>query len=286
MELKSVACPSCGAPLDVPPNVNTLTCMYCGKRLTVDRGQSHLALKTVEEVSKKFEDVGDRTQQAIREGTYATQAELKRLQLSQDLSAAQMQLSSTQAEIRSLERQKQNRRTKEQLRELRQQEQSSIQRIKNLQAALASTPGSGGTGAAAGVTTVAGYGPKDWTVALALCALLGWLGAHRFYTGHTLIGVLQLVTVGGAGIWWLIDLVMIISGKYKDSKGYPLGNRNPAMGSSFGWALGAFFVVIFLGSIMVGGLASDGGSAVVLLALVVGATVFFFKYRRARRAEG
>ena len=64
--------------------------------------------------------------------------------------------------------------------------------------------------------------PKDWLTTLLLCIFLGWLGVHRFYTGHIVIGVIQLLTVGGCGIWALIDLIMIITDSYRDSNGRPL----------------------------------------------------------------
>ena len=51
----------------------------------------------------------------------------------------------------------------------------------------------------------------DWT-AFNLCLYGGYLGLHRFYMGHNGIAVLQLVTVGGAGIWWIIDLIKIVKG--------------------------------------------------------------------------
>jgi hypothetical protein len=63
---------------------------------------------------------------------------------------------------------------------------------------------------------------KDWLTALLLCIFLGGLGIHRFYTGHTVIGIIQLVTFGGCFIWTLIDLIMIATGSFKDSKGNPL----------------------------------------------------------------
>jgi TM2 domain-containing membrane protein YozV len=63
---------------------------------------------------------------------------------------------------------------------------------------------------------------KDWLTTLILCIFLGVFGVHRFYTGHIAIGVIQLLTLGGCGIWWLIDLIMIATGSYTDSNGLPL----------------------------------------------------------------
>lgn len=54
---------------------------------------------------------------------------------------------------------------------------------------------------------------------LLLCVLLGYLGIHRFYTGNILIGILQLLTLGGCGIWTLIDLVLILTENYRDGDG-------------------------------------------------------------------
>jgi TM2 domain-containing membrane protein YozV/RNA polymerase subunit RPABC4/transcription elongation factor Spt4 len=66
---------------------------------------------------------------------------------------------------------------------------------------------------------------KDWLTTLLLCFFLGVLGIHRFYTGHTAIGVVQLLTLGGCGIWALIDFIMIIVGSFRDSKGNLLVKR-------------------------------------------------------------
>ena len=55
-----------------------------------------------------------------------------------------------------------------------------------------------------------------------LCLLLGPFGVHRFFVGKVGTGVLQLVTLGGLGIWVLVDLVMIITGNFRDKEGNKL----------------------------------------------------------------
>jgi len=60
---------------------------------------------------------------------------------------------------------------------------------------------------------------KNFVPTLLLCLLLGFLGIHRFYVGKIGTGILQLVTLGGFGIWVLIDLIMIAVGKFTDKNG-------------------------------------------------------------------
>ncbi len=62
-------------------------------------------------------------------------------------------------------------------------------------------------------------GDKSWVVAAFLCAFLGSLGIHRFYTGKIGTGILQLFTFGGFGIWTLIDAILILMGEFRDSNG-------------------------------------------------------------------
>jgi membrane protease subunit (stomatin/prohibitin family) len=66
---------------------------------------------------------------------------------------------------------------------------------------------------------------KDFLTTLLLCIFLGVFGVHRFYTGNVGIGVAQLLTLGGCGIWVLVDIILIAAGSYRDGNGNPLVGR-------------------------------------------------------------
>ena len=67
-----------------------------------------------------------------------------------------------------------------------------------------------------------GTSDKSNNMALLLCFFIGILGVHRFYVGKVGTGILQLVTLGGVGIWAFIDMIMIIMQKFTDSEGNTL----------------------------------------------------------------
>ena len=66
-------------------------------------------------------------------------------------------------------------------------------------------------------------GPKrDYLTALLLSIFLGYLGIDRFYMGYIGLGILKLLTLGGCGIWALIDIILIATKNLKDADGKPL----------------------------------------------------------------
>ena len=77
-----------------------------------------------------------------------------------------------------------------------------------------------------------------------LGVFLGVLGAHRFYVRKIGTGLLQLVTFGGLGIWWLVDMIMILLGKFKDKSGAVIPNVNPKLS----WSVFAIVVIIGIAS--------------------------------------
>ncbi|WP_372473368.1 TM2 domain-containing protein [Capnocytophaga sp. ARDL2] len=66
------------------------------------------------------------------------------------------------------------------------------------------------------VATMSG---KSQLIALLLCVFVGGLGIHRFYLGYKTEGIIQLLTLGGCGVWALIDLIRIVTGDLQPKNG-------------------------------------------------------------------
>ena len=58
---------------------------------------------------------------------------------------------------------------------------------------------------------------KNWGVAFLLALLLGYFGIDRFYLGYVWSAILKLVTFGGFGVWWMVDLILLSMGKLCDA---------------------------------------------------------------------
>ena len=69
--------------------------------------------------------------------------------------------------------------------------------------------------------------PKSRLVAQLLAVFLGVFGAHRFYVGKVQTGILQACTLGGLGLWYLYDNILIAAGSFRDSEGNLVANWEP-----------------------------------------------------------
>jgi hypothetical protein len=66
------------------------------------------------------------------------------------------------------------------------------------------------------------FSDKEYLVALLFSIFLGYFGVDRFYLGNVGIGIGKLLTLGGCGIWYLIDIILIATRSSNDSAGLPL----------------------------------------------------------------
>jgi len=80
-------------------------------------------------------------------------------------------------------------------------------------------------GAGLGLKTVAGnVSPKSRLATTLLAWFLGHFGAHRFYLEKYGTAILMLLTMGGLGIWALIDFIIAVTGSMRDKEGKLISN--------------------------------------------------------------
>ena len=74
--------------------------------------------------------------------------------------------------------------------------------------------------------------------------LLGYLAVDRFYLGKVGTGLLKLFTFGGLGVWWLIDLILVLTGSQRDKLGRPLAGYN--QNKNIAWIVTAASILLSL----------------------------------------
>ncbi|MHB8088596.1 MAG: hypothetical protein ACYDH2_10170 [Anaerolineaceae bacterium] len=133
MQIVKLNCTACGAPISIPEDIDILFCASCGSKLAVDRGEGYVTLKLIEKLTQAIQESGDKSHSAIKENTYVTKVELKRVQISQSINTEEMKLNTIRQEIRSLTRKPQLIPVElQQLTTLRLDECSTLMRIRKL----------------------------------------------------------------------------------------------------------------------------------------------------------
>ena len=84
--------------------------------------------------------------------------------------------------------------------------------------------------------------PKSFVVTWLLSLLLGTLGIDRFYLGKIGTGILKLITLGGFGLWTLIDLIIVITGNARDKLGRALDGYDANKKGA--WIVTIIFIVL------------------------------------------
>ncbi len=241
MQQKSITCPTCGAPMALEEGISKAVCPYCGGETLYE--------------SKLVENLGEKVASSIHDAESNTQLELKRLQITQELSMLQMQLGNIRMEKRNLERDK-SPQSCAHLQQVRSEERTIELRIATLQNSL--TPHVISTQTPPPLIpseeTSGVVSSKSWATTTFLVFTCGLFGGHRYYTGHIKSAIFQTFTAGGFYVWWIIDIVSILSGSFKDSRGLPL-NRNLKVNKTVMIIVGVIWLLFLIS------MASSNGSS-------------------------
>ena len=199
MRLVKMTCPNCGAELELDAERTQAFCTYCGNKLYIDDESIKITNRIIDEARLKeaevrLKELEYQHEREIREETIRKEQK-KAFRLSVIVFLSLLAITMFFVRLRPF---------------------SVLIIIAGI--VLLSSRKKGVI-----KSTVIGeryvYSSSSRLVALLLCLILGVFGVHRFYVGKIGTGILYFLTVGGFGIGWLIDLICILCGVFKDSHG-------------------------------------------------------------------
>ena len=199
MRLVKMTCPNCGAELELDSERTQAFCTYCGNKLYIDDESIKITNRIIDEARLKeaevrLKELEYQHEREIREETIRKEQK-KAFRLSVIVFLSLLAITMFFVRLRPF---------------------SVLIIIAGI--VLLSSRKKGVI-----KSTVIGeryvYSSSSRLVALLLCLILGVFGVHRFYVGKIGTGILYFLTVGGFGIGWLIDLICILCGVFKDSHG-------------------------------------------------------------------
>ena len=199
MKLINMRCSNCGAELEIDPEKKQMFCSYCGAKLMLDDESVQITNRIIDEARLKeaeikLKELEYRHEKELREETLAAEQK-KVFRIAVIVYALALIISSLIPRLQNI---------------------SAMLFVAGIVALVLLYKGDKKDAGISGHHPEAS-GKSKW-VALILCFLLGFFGAHYFYVGRVKMGVLYLLTGGLFGFGWLIDLIRIAAGVFRDSR--------------------------------------------------------------------